>query len=201
MNNFPKVERFLLSFSVISFVVLIFFTSELLLCFCWLEIIFTFSIFATIFLNLLNQLWLKDPVFAVEQLIFVSITFVTLAFGEVLLLLTASTLFREEILPPVPNLILWGTLAFTIFTIPLQIKIHKKENFFELVLMSFSALSLFAICFEYRMVLSAFANFTLELMILSLIFSAFVLVTTKIKWNFLKFSFWIIAVLFALVGF
>ncbi len=201
MNNFSKVERLLLAFSVISFVVLIFFTSELLLDFCWLEILFTFSIFTTIFLNLLNQFWFKEPVFAVEQLIFVPITSITLAFGGMLLLLTLSTFFREGNLPPVPREVLWGTLIFTILTIPLQIKIHKKEPFFELALMSFSTLSLLAICFEYRMVLSALENFTLELFVLSLIFSIFTLVTTKTKWNLVKFSFWFFGVLFALVGF
>ncbi|KAA3604599.1 MAG: hypothetical protein DWQ06_03915 [Calditrichaeota bacterium] len=201
MNNFPKVERFLLALSVISFVVLIFFTSELLLDFCWLEILFTFSIFTTIFLNLLNQFWFKEPVFAVEQLIFVPITLVTLAFGGILLLLTFGTFFREGILPPVPREFLLGTFILMVLTIPLQIKIHKKEHFFELAVMSFSALSLLAICFEFGMVWSAFENFTLKLFVLSLVFSVFTLVTTKIKWDLVKFSFWIFGVLFALVGF
>lgn len=201
MQNFSKIEKIFLVLSVVAFVVLVFFTSELLLDFCWLEILFTFSIFTTVFLNLLNQFWFKEPVFAVEQLIFVPITLVTLAFGGMLLLLSLSTFFRDGILPPVPREILSGTLIFVILTIPLQIKIHKKEPFFEITVMSFSALSLFAICFEHQMVLSAFENFTVKLFILSLIFSLFTLVTTKIKWNLAKFSFWIFGVLFALVGF
>lgn len=201
MQNFSKIEKIFLVLSVVAFVVLVFFTSELLLDFCWLEILFTFSIFTTISLNLLNQLYFKEPVFAVEQLIFVPITLVTLAFGGMLLLLSLSTFFRDGILPPVPREILSGTLIFLILTIPLQVKIHKKEPLFEITVMSFSALSLFAICFEHQMVLSALENFTAKLFILSLIFSLFTLVTTKIKWNLVKFSFWIFGVLFALVGF
>ncbi|MCC7431285.1 hypothetical protein IT568_10605 [bacterium] len=196
-----KKEIPLLVFTVLTFVIPFSFIPNELYNFCWLEIFWLFAIFTSFALNIFNKIWFKEPLYAVEQLIFIPVTLVGFAFGGMVLFFVASYFYVTKHFPPMPVEVFWGILIFEILTLKLQAKIIKKIGLFETLTMSFSSLSLLAVCFDHKMVLSAFENFNFMIFILACLFSLFVLCVSRLKWNFVNFIFWLLTVSLTLFTF